>query len=131
MSTNVEIRGEQVTKKGCPAALRIEAEKTRRACAIGRECGLFEAPEVLALDEQDGVLTFARVADMRGLREVLRDKGDHSGLMSRLGRALEQSAGKRDATQIMAILADLDDVLSRVSSNPFISATSKGRDTHV
>lgn len=88
MSDNVEIRAEQVIKTGEPAALRIEAEKTRRAGTIGRDSRLFEAPEVLAFDQKAGILTFARVPDIRGLRDVLRGKDGHTELMSRLGRTL-------------------------------------------
>lgn len=51
-----------VTKITTPELMGIEAEKTRRAFCIGRDCGLFRVPQLLDFDEERGVAIFEKLA---------------------------------------------------------------------
>ncbi|MGE3488198.1 MAG: phosphotransferase [Nitrospira sp.] len=48
-------------KTAAPELMRVEVEKTHRACQIGKDSGLFTAPEVLDYDDQKGLAVFQRL----------------------------------------------------------------------
>jgi tRNA A-37 threonylcarbamoyl transferase component Bud32 len=84
----ISIEPDRVVKRGAPALLRIEAEKTRQAQRIGERSGLFRAPRVLALDEEAGRLELERIEGIAPLIARLRSRSESGALLARLGRSL-------------------------------------------
>ena len=65
--------------------MRIEAEKTRRAFQIGRDCGLFRVPKVLDYDEANGILVFERIDGIHPISSTIRRC---PSIVERVGRSL-------------------------------------------
>jgi aminoglycoside phosphotransferase (APT) family kinase protein len=85
----MEFIGNIARKTGDPSLLAVEAAKTKKAGAIGRNSGLFYVPKVLNFNEQTGELDFERVRGLVTLREMAVRKDERlSGLLRRTGEAL-------------------------------------------
>lgn len=85
----ITISGDVVIKTGVRELMRIEVEKTRRAHAISKQCGLFQVPEVIDYDESTGIAKYEFVRDIRTLREVIASgEGPIESIMEKLGQSL-------------------------------------------
>ncbi len=85
----MEFVGDIARKTGDPALLAIEAEKSHRAAAIGRDSGLFRVPEIRAFDPDSGQLDCERIADLVTFSEFARtDRDAVVALAERAGNAL-------------------------------------------
>jgi O-antigen/teichoic acid export membrane protein len=83
-----ELLADRVVKHRPPELIRVEAEKTARAAAIGAATGLFRVPSVLAADASGGTLVTERVAGIRPLHGLLRRGIDADRLVVDAARAL-------------------------------------------
>jgi len=85
---SVTVSGDSVTKTGPVSAVNLEVLKTREACRVARECGLFLAPEVVMHDSVAGVVGFRRVCSVEPVGYLDRNAGAVADLPERLGAAL-------------------------------------------
>lgn len=86
-TASVIIKDGVVVKTGVPELMRIEADKTARACEIAGNCGLFEVPKVLDYDHSTGRVTFELIRDIRPMRQVVNAE-NMACLMNTTGRIL-------------------------------------------
>ncbi len=85
---NTVIMGKNtVTKLSRPELMRVEVEKTRRACEIGKNCGLFYVPEILDYNESKGIAVFERL-DIKTVYEGVSWGKEKKILGSKLGKVL-------------------------------------------
>jgi 5-methylthioribose kinase len=84
----ITVCGDVVIKTGVPEFMRIEVEKTRRACEISKQCHLFRVPEVLDFDESTGTAKFEFLRDIKTLREVIGAGSSVESFMKKLGQGL-------------------------------------------
>lgn len=79
--------GDRVVKRQHPKLSRIELRRTRLGAQIAEDCGLFDVPEILSHNDDDGELVFAYVDQAKTLGQYLRIRPDMP-LMKRVGQAL-------------------------------------------
>ncbi len=77
-----------VTKTDDPALMRIEIEKHRQACDIGRQSGLFYVPRIIDYDISSGVAKFERLHGLKGLKRMLAYTRSCGSLIRRLAMSL-------------------------------------------
>ncbi|RME29354.1 MAG: hypothetical protein D6798_00250 [Deltaproteobacteria bacterium] len=75
MGNRVRRVGDRLCKQQDPAVAAVEADKSRRARAIGEESGLFRVPPLVEEDRAAGRLVFAWIPDLRPLQHALADDG--------------------------------------------------------
>jgi len=84
----VEIKKNTVIKTASPDLMRIEVEKTRRAHKIGKDCGLFYVPEVLAFDEEKGCAVFERLYRVVPIHDAVPWGEQYKSVAEKLGKAI-------------------------------------------
>jgi len=87
-STSIKFSERYVTKMDYPALMRVEIEKHRQACDIGRQSGLFYVPRIIDYNVSSGVATFERLHSLKGLKWMLAYRRSCGDLIRRLARSL-------------------------------------------
>ena len=86
-SGSIQFGEDTVTKTAAPDLMRVEVEKTRRALAISKDCGLFRVPEVLHYNEAKGVAILERL-DVKPVSKAVPWGEKRCALAKNLGAAL-------------------------------------------
>ena len=79
---------DRVIKRQDPASACIEAEKSRRGALIGKECGWFQSPQIIASTLKAGEIQFERLENVVPLWDILRRDDDATDVLERSGRSL-------------------------------------------
>lgn len=85
----MEFIGEIARKTGDASLLAVEAAKASKALEIGRDCGLFNVPEVVNFNAETGVLEFERLKGLSTLLELaVRRDARLPELLGKAGQSL-------------------------------------------
>ena len=88
MCRSLQFFADTVLKRDVPERMLVEAEKTRRAAALGDASGLFRVPLVLGQDETAGTATFERLPGLVPVERELAFGKNWLELAGRIGRCL-------------------------------------------
>jgi len=83
----IDFLGDRVVKRQHPKLSRIELRRTRLGAQIAEDCGLFDVPEILSHNDDEGELVFTYVDQAKTPGQYLRIRPDMP-LMKRVGQAL-------------------------------------------
>ena len=85
--STLQIKGDRMIKRQSPKHSRLERERTQFGARVAAESGLFEVPDILSYEDEEGEITFRYDHGAVPLREYLVKRREPE-LMKRAGRAL-------------------------------------------